>query len=58
VTNLQSSKTIPLSALPANQNSFIQVHDASGKAIACGDLPGHGDDANTTTTVPPATTTH
>jgi hypothetical protein len=60
VTNLQSSKTIPLSSLPANQNAFIQVHDASGKAIACGDLPGHDGDANhsTTTTVPPATTTH
>lgn len=58
VTNLQSSKTIPTSSLPVNQNSFVQVHDASGKAIACGDLPGHGDDANVTTTTPPATTTH
>jgi hypothetical protein len=60
VTNLQSTKTVPLSSLPANQNSFVQVHDPSGKAIACGDLPGHGDDADntTTTTTPPATTTH
>lgn len=54
VSNLQSSTTVPLSSLPANQDAFVQVHDASGKPIACGDLKGHGDgDLNAT----PHTTT-
>lgn len=57
VVNLQSSKTVPLSSLPANQKSFVQVHDPSGKAVACGDMPGHGDGDNATA-MPPATTTH
>jgi hypothetical protein len=43
VKNLQSSKTIATSALPADQAAFIQVHDASGKPVACGDMEGHGD---------------
>ena len=46
VNNGQSSTTVPLSSLPANQESFVQVHDASGKAIACGDMQGHGDTMN------------
>ena len=53
VTNLQSQKTVPVSALSADQPSFVQVHDPSGKAVACGDMPGHGDanrPAGTTTT--------
>ena len=41
VTNLQSSKTVATSSLPANQSAFIQVHDASGKPVACGDMKGH-----------------
>jgi hypothetical protein len=43
VSNGQSSTTVSLASLPANQSSFVQVHDASGKAIACGDMQGHGD---------------
>ena len=50
VNNGSSSTTVPLSSLPANQASFVQVHDASGKAIACGDMPGHGDNAGGATT--------
>jgi hypothetical protein len=56
VTNLQSSKTVPLSSLPANQDAFVQVHDPKGTPVACGDMPGHGDghmnadSARTTTT--------
>ncbi len=49
VQNRQSSKTVPLSSLPANQAAFVQVHDPSGKAVACGDMRGH-DDANRATT--------
>ena len=49
VTNLQSSKTVPASALPVNQDAFVQVHDPSGKPIACGDLKGHGDSVADTT---------
>jgi hypothetical protein len=45
VKNLQSSKTIAMSALPSNQPAFVQVHDASGKPVACGDMKGHGDDS-------------
>ena len=48
VSNGQSSTTVPLSSLPADQSSFVQVHDASGKAIACGDMQGHGAGATTT----------
>jgi hypothetical protein len=55
VVNLQSSKTVPVTSLPANQESFVQVHAPGGKPVACGDLPGHGDGDNAT---PPATTTH
>jgi hypothetical protein len=58
VSNGQSSTTVPLSSLPANQTSFVQVHDASGKAIACGDMQGHGDNMNHGGTTPGATTTH
>ena len=55
VKNLQSSKTVPLSSLPSGQAAFVQVHDASGKAVACGDMKGHDNDNNTTNA--PATTT-
>lgn len=55
VVNLQSSKTVPLSSLPANQDAFVQVHDASGKAVACGNMKGHGDGITADTT---HTTTH
>ena len=41
VSNLQASKTVALSALPTNQDAFVQVHDAAGKAVACGDMKGH-----------------
>lgn len=37
VTNGQSSSLVPLASLPANQPYYVQVHDASGKPIACGD---------------------
>ena len=58
ITNLQSSKTVPLSSLPANQSAFVQVHDASGKPVACGNMKGHGDGANTPADSTHATTTH
>lgn len=45
VKNLQSLKRVPVSELPANQDAFVQVHDAAGTPVACGDLKGH--DANT-----------
>lgn len=48
VTNLQSSKTVSVSSLPANQPAFVQVHAPDGKAIACGDMKGHGGNATTT----------
>lgn len=41
VKNLQSSKTIQLSELPADKPAFIQIHDAAGKVVACGDMKGH-----------------
>ncbi len=43
VQNLQSSKTVSLTSLPANQSAFVQVHDPAGKAVACGDMQGHDD---------------
>lgn len=56
VKNLQSTKTIQVSALPQGQPLFIQVHGKDGKPVACGNMKGHeGDDAthranpNTTT---------
>ena len=55
VSNLQSTKTVAISSLPANQPSFVQVHDPSGKPVACGDMEGHGDGASTPATT---TTTH
>jgi hypothetical protein len=48
VKNLQSTKTVATSALPASQPAFIQVHDASGKPVACGDMEGHGDHGRAT----------
>ena len=57
VTNLQSSKTVALTSLPANQDAFVQVHDASGKPVACGNMKGHGG-ANTRGDSAYATTTH
>src|SRR5688572_22692374 len=56
VVNLQSTKTVPVTSLPVNQESFVQVHGPGGKPVACGDLPGHGD--GDATTPAPATTTH
>ena len=45
VQNLQSSKTIQLSQLPADRPAFIQIHDEGGKPVACGNMKGHeGDD--------------
>lgn len=46
VQNLQAQKTVPLSSLPRDQEHYIQVHDASGKPVACGDMKGHGADAS------------
>ena len=50
VTNLQSTITVPASSLPVNQDAFVQVHDASGKPVACGDMKGHDPGAAATTT--------
>lgn len=44
VQNLQSSKTIQLSELPADQPAFIQVHGPEGQPVACGDMEGHEGD--------------
>jgi hypothetical protein len=55
VKNLQSSKTVPVSSLPANQDAFVQVHAPGGKAVACGDMKGHDSHDGATTTT---TTTH
>jgi hypothetical protein len=57
VQNLQSTKTIQLSQLPANQPAFIQVHGSDGKPVACGDMKGHEGDAMRRDTTH-ATTTH
>jgi hypothetical protein len=43
VKNLQSSKTIQVSSLPQGQPLLIQVHDASGKPVACGNMKGHDE---------------
>jgi hypothetical protein len=58
VKNLQSSKTVATSALPADQSAFIQVHDASGKPVACGDMEGHGDHGGARGDSTQQTTTH
>lgn len=55
VANGTSTTTVTLASLPANESSFVQVHDASGKPIACGDMQGHGADMHG---APGATTTH
>ena len=57
VTNLQSSKTVALTSLPANQAAFVQVHDPGGKPVACGNMKGHGD-TNLRGDSTHATTTH
>jgi hypothetical protein len=44
VQNLQSSKTLQLSELPADQPAFIQVHGPDGQPVACGDMKGHEGD--------------
>ena len=41
VQNLQSSKTISLASLPADQPAFVQVHGPNGQPVACGDMKGH-----------------
>jgi hypothetical protein len=57
VQNLQSSKTVPLSSLPAGQPAFVQVHGADGKPVACGDMKGHeGDNMGMRDTTHAATT--
>lgn len=56
VKNLQSLKTIPMSELPANQDAFVQIHDAAGKPVACGDMKGH--DAGTMGRDSAVTTSH
>ena len=59
VQNLQSSKTVSLSSLPANQPAFVQVHGADGKPVACGDMKGHeGDDRMGRDTTARTTTTY
>ena len=58
VQNLQSSKTVPLSSLPANQPAFVQVHGADGKPVACGDMKGHDGDDRMGRDSAHATTTH
>jgi hypothetical protein len=55
VKNLQSTKTIPVSSLPANQDAFVQVHAPGGKAVACGDMKGHDSHDGA---APTTTTTH
>lgn len=42
VKNGQSTKTVALSSLPSGQDAFVQVHDAKGTAVACGNMKGHG----------------
>lgn len=49
LTNGQSSTTLTLASLPANQPLFVQVHNAAGAPIACGDMQGHGPADATTT---------
>lgn len=44
VENLQSSRTVQLSELPADQPAFIQVHGPNGQPVACGDMKGHEGD--------------
>lgn len=56
LTNGQSSTTVTLASLPANQPSFVQVHNAEGKPIACGDMQGHGAPADGAAA--PVTTSH
>lgn len=58
VKNLQSSKTIQVSSLPQGQPLLIQVHDASGKAVACGNMKGHDEGSASTTHGNTTTTTH
>ena len=57
VQNLQSSKTVQLSELPADQPAFIQVHGPDGQPVACGDMEGHEGDGmrRDTTAVRPDT---
>ena len=57
VKNLQSSKTIQVSALPQGQPLLIQVHDAGGKPIACGNMKGHDEGATRGTAGGTGTTT-
>jgi maltose-binding protein MalE len=35
---------------------FVQAHDASGKAVSCGDLPGHNAAAGDPNAAPPTST--
>ena len=58
VKNLQSSKTIQLSQLPQGQPLLIQVHDASGKPVACGNMKGHDEGSAMDTTHATTTTAH
>lgn len=56
VKNGQSMKTIPLSSLPQGQDAFVQVHNAKGVAVACGDMKGHGEHHDNDTTKATTTT--
>lgn len=59
VRNLQSSKTISLASLPADQPAFVQVHGPDGKPVACGDMKGHeGDDRGMQRDTAASTGTH
>lgn len=37
------TREVSSSRLDPDQPAFVQVHDAAGEAVACADLPGHGD---------------
>ena len=58
VQNLQSSKTISLSQLPADKPAFIQVHDEGGKPVACGNMKGHEGDGTVRTDTARSTTAY
>jgi hypothetical protein len=58
VKNLQSTKTIPVGSIPRDQPLFVQVHDAGGKPVACGDMKGHDGDSAGRDTTHNTTTTH
>jgi hypothetical protein len=58
VKNMQSSKTIQVSQLPQGQPLLIQVHDAGGKPVACGNMKGHDEGTVRDTAAHTTTTAH